>query len=108
MSLETPMRQNPDRESIVAAHPQREAFETACSAWVILRKVAHRFGLPSMALYRYPIASAAGRAHGAGAVLSGRGQAAFALRSERTTAEAAQGLRRPTSARECPGCRLIR
>lgn len=53
MSPETPIRQKPGRKSIVAAHPQRGAIEAACAAGISLRKVAHRFGLPRMALYRY-------------------------------------------------------
>ncbi|GJE49959.1 hypothetical protein GOFOIKOB_3000 [Methylobacterium tardum] len=53
MSPENPIRRKPGRKSIVAAHPQRDAIEAACAAGISLRKVAHRFGLPRMALYRY-------------------------------------------------------
>lgn len=53
MSKETRTRQKPGRKSLVATHPQREAIEATCAAGISLRRVAEKFGVPRMAIWRY-------------------------------------------------------
>lgn len=53
MSFDISAHRKPGRRSIVGAHPQRDAIEAACAAGISIRRVAERFEVPRMSLWRW-------------------------------------------------------
>jgi transposase-like protein len=53
VSFDISAHRKPGRRSIVGVHPQRDAIEAACAAGVSIRRVAERFAVPRMSLWRW-------------------------------------------------------
>lgn len=53
MSFDITTSKKPGRRSIVGTHPQRDVIEAACAAGISLRRVAERFEVPRMSLWRW-------------------------------------------------------